>query len=246
MQEIPINNLVLASNLIHYFQGAAILTAAVVETISYDNPVRKMRFAIPVSFILFGFLSVLVIIHLLGNWNFQILSTTLQSKRAFLILNAISLLFISGGLCSLMVFMYSDKNKIWRTLYLLFLLGSGVLYLSIHTKVNPEAKGQVFVHHFPVFITLILAVLCKIIAFKINKKIIHVAGSIFLMMAGFGLLSYRETKKTFEPYSIIIQSAVGEKSPKTENTQQSFVPAKKPKHQSGTNRIKSTITQKQK
>jgi hypothetical protein len=205
----------------------------VVETYSYDNPVGKMKFAIPVSFILFGFLSIIAVIHFLGNWNFRVLSEILKIKRVFLILNGISFLFISAGLCSLMAFMYSDVHKIWRTLFLLFLLGAGVLYLSVHTKVSPAAAGNVFVHHLPVFITLVLAVLCKIIAFKINKKAVNIAGFIFLMMAAFGLLSYREAKKSFEPGSIVIQAVIGNESPKADGVQQVSLPAKEPERQPG-------------
>ncbi|MCK5106559.1 MAG: hypothetical protein KAQ76_03265 [Elusimicrobiales bacterium] len=209
----PSENFRLASNCIHFLQGAAFFIIGIAAIYIYEKGEKaqeKFKFISPLSLIAAGALSLVVMIGVLGHWSFDGAIAIMKVKPGFFIFMALSCLFISGGFSGVLFESDREKNKVWGYFYLIFIFAIAALYALMHTRVNGGAEVFVMINHIAVAGVLALALILKITEFFTEKKIIKILASVLLLATSFQLLTYKEHEDSFKYRIITVESGSGD------------------------------------
>lgn len=204
----PSENLRLASTVVHFFQGIAFFTMAIAAVYTRSGCRRWIKFVSPLACITAGILSLFAMGVILGDWNFNAAINIIRFKPGFFIFMALTLLLLSAGFAEALFAADERRNKMWKYFQLFFIGFIAVLYMMMHTRVNNEAIHFVMIEHIAIGATLMMASIMKVAELFTAKKIIKMTGIVFLLMASFQLMVYKEDVRSFSysPTTVTIES----------------------------------------
>ncbi|MEA3306399.1 MAG: hypothetical protein U9Q34_01265 [Elusimicrobiota bacterium] len=203
------DNFRVASNYIHFLHGSVFfimgITAAYVH-VKEKKDQGKFRFISPLSFIIAGVLSFLVIIGVLGHWSLESAIVVMKIKPGFFIFMALSCIFVSAGVSGVLFEADRGANKFWGFFYWIFIIAIAALYAFMHTRVNSEASLFVMTHHIAMAGTLTMALIFKLTGIFTEKKVIKIFAIVFLLITSFQLLTYKENDNSFKRRVITVET----------------------------------------
>jgi hypothetical protein len=205
----PSENFRLASNYIHFVQGAAFLIIGLMAAYLHDKEKKsqeKFKFIAPLSFIIAGALSFLIIINVLGHWSFDSAIAIMKIKPGFFIFLALSCVFVSAGFSGVLFESDRQKNKVWGFFYWIFIFAIAGLYALMHTRVNNEASVFVMTNHIAMAGTLGIALIFLLAMVFTKKKFIKVFVIVFFLITSFQLLTYKESAESFKSKVVTLEA----------------------------------------
>lgn len=195
-----------ASNLIHWLQGAALLTLGAAEAYALDNKGGKFIIAASLLLAVSGAAMFAAVLGLPGGWDLAQLSAALQLRRGFHLFIAFACLYGAAGLCRLTQEALGREGGGWRAMFLLLLAFCGTLYFVLAWRVNEEAWHEVLVLHSAIGATLLLAVAAKAADVFLRRRALRLAWAVLLLITGLQLVSYKESVSAFAPRLVTMES----------------------------------------
>ncbi len=187
-----------ASTAIHIAQGAALLVLGLTEAYAGVEPGKRINFFSPAALLASGSAMALIMLYLLGDWSLDNALAALNTKNGFFIFVSFACFYAAAGLSQLTSLSSGGKGRGWHYVFLLFLAAIAALYFGVAGRVGPEAAAKVGIYHSAMGVTLLAAVLFKILYGFSPRRSLHLVWTILLLMTSFQLLSYREMPGAFD------------------------------------------------
>jgi len=197
-----------ASTAIHIAQGGALLVLGLIEAYAGLEPGKRIKFASPAALLAAAIGMILLMLYFLGGWSLDNTMAALKLKNGFLIFVSFACCCASAGLSQLAFLSSGEKSRGWHYLFLLFLAAIAVLYFGVARRVGPEVSAVVGVYHSAMGVTLLAAVLFKLLHGFIPRRSLHLGWTMLLLMTSFQLLSYREIEGAFEPRVVSVRTEI--------------------------------------
>jgi len=194
-----------ASTAIHIAQGAALLVLGLTEVYA-GEPGKRLKLFSPAALLAGGIAMALVMFYFLGGWSLDNTMVALKLKNGFLIFVSFACFYASAGLSQLTFLTSGGKGRGWHYLFLIFLAVIAVLYFSVASRVGAEAAAEVRVYHSAMGVTLLAAVLFKLLHGFRPRRGLHLGWIMLLLMTSFQLLSYREVEGAFDTRVVSIRT----------------------------------------
>jgi len=187
-----------ASTAIHIAQGAALLVLGLTEAYAGLEPGKRIKLFSPAALLAGGIAMALIMLYFLGGWNLDNTMGALKMKNGFFIFVSFACFYASAGLSQLTFLSSGEKSRGWHYIFLLFLAVIAVLYFGMAKRVGPEAAAKVGIYHSAMGVTLLAAVLLKLLYGFLPRRSLHLVWTVLLLMTSFQLLSYREIPGAFD------------------------------------------------
>lgn len=202
-----------ASTAIHMAQGAALLALGLTEACAGHEAGRRIRFASPAALLAGAAAMALIMFHFLGGWSPAKALGALKLKNGFFIFVSFACFYASAGLSQLTFLSSGGKGRGWYYLFLFFLAVIAALYFSVAGRVGPGAAAEVGVYHSALGVTLLAAVLFKLLHGFLPRRSLQLGWTMLLLMTSFQLLSYREVEGAFDPRVVLMRTDIKPAAP---------------------------------
>ena len=196
------------STAIHIAQGAALLVLGLTEAAAGLEPGKRIKFFSAAALLAGGVAMALIMLRFLGGGSLDNTMEALKLRNGFFIFVSFACFYASAGLSQLTFLSSGEKGRGWDHMFLLFLAVIAVLYFSVSDRVGPEAAAEVAIYHSALGVTLLAAVLFKLVHGFRPRRSLHLVWTILLLMTSFQLLSYREIEGAFDFRGVGMQTEI--------------------------------------